>query len=157
MTTRIIETPYQHEMAVKYVAGLKPPFTLSTASGKNRSDGQNRLSHQWYKDAAEQLEDTTPEEVRSYCKLTIGIPILREDDAFRERYDRIVKPLTYEQKLELMGPLDFAVTRLMNTKQFNRYLDTMQRHYAEQGIILTTPEWADFMASPKCDKKGNEE
>lgn len=155
MTTRIIETPYQHEMAVKFVAGLKPPFTLSTATGKHRTDGQNRLSHQWYKDAAGQQEGIRASDVRAYCKLTIGVPILREEnDAYREAYDRRVRPLSYEEKIALMGePFDLAVTRVMNTKQLNRYLDTMQRHYAEQGIILTTPEWADFMGSVNRPEK----
>jgi hypothetical protein len=146
MSTRIVETEYQQEMAVKYVAGLKLPFTLSVTMGKHRSAAQNRLAFAWYKEAAEQLGDVTPSEVRAYCKLTIGVPIRREDDAFREAYDRLVKPLSYEEKLALMvEPFDLAVTRHMTTKQLTRYLDDMQRHYAEQGIILTTPEWADFM------------
>jgi hypothetical protein len=100
---------------------------------------------------AEQLGDRTPEEVRGYCKLTIGVPILRaENEAFRERYDAIVKPLPYEQKLALMmEPLDFPITRLMSTKQATAYLDGVHRHFSEKGIVLTDP--GDLTSQDKRD------
>jgi len=146
MTTRVVTSEYERAMAGKWVSCLKPPFTMSVTMGKHRTADQNRLAFAWYKEAAEQLGDRTPNEVRAECKLTIGVPIRREDDAFREAYDKLVKPLSYEEKLALMvEPFDLAVTRHMTTKELTRYLDTMQRYYAEQGVILTTPEWADFM------------
>lgn len=90
---------------------------------------------------AEQKGDVTPEEVRGYCKLTMGVPILRnENEEFCEKYDRVVKPLPYEVKLALMQePLDFPVTRLMSVKQQTAYLDAVHRHFSEQGVILTDP------------------
>jgi len=95
----------------------------------------------WMGEIAAQLGDQTAEEVRGYCKLTIGVPILRAvHEGFRERYDAIVRPLPYEQKLALMmEPLDFPVTRLFTTKQATAYLDGVHRHFSEKGIALTDP------------------
>jgi hypothetical protein len=87
------------------------------------------------------LEGQTVEDLRAYCKLTIGVPILRaEDETFREKYDAVVRPLSYEKKIALMKePLDFPVTRLMSTRQATAYLEGIHRHFSEQGLALTDP------------------
>lgn len=139
--TRFVETEADRKMLIRFIEGQPLPFTASLTKGGKRSLKQNKLQRLWLTEIAEQLGDQTPEEVRGYCKLTIGVPILRaEHEAFRERYDAIVRPLPYEQKLALMmEPLDFPVTRLMNTKQATAYLDGMHRHFSEKGIVLTDP------------------
>lgn len=95
-----------------------------------------------HKEAAEQLQDETAEEKRAYCKLHFGIPILRaESDDFRDTYDRIIRPMSYEQKLELMAaPIDFPVTRIMTVKQKTQFLDAVFGHYTSLGVQLTMPE-----------------
>jgi hypothetical protein len=120
----------------------KLPFTVEILAGRRRSIEQNKLQRLWLKEIAEQAGDRTPEEVRGDAKLRFGVPILRaENETFREKYDRIVKPLPYEAKLELMmEPMDFPVTRLMTSDQSTRYLDAIYRHYVEQGFALTQPE-----------------
>lgn len=120
------------------------PMTVNVLKGAHRSNEQNRLQRLWVKEIAEQLGDQTPEEIRGYCKLTMGVPILRrDDDRFREKYDEAFKPLGYEQKLALMmEPFDFAVTRLMTTAQKTEYLNEIVRHFATQGCVLTQPEAA---------------
>jgi hypothetical protein len=149
MTTRFIETYHDRRMLLDFIESQPLPLTVTLAKGGKRSLKQNRLQRHWLNEIAEQLGDRTPEEVRGYCKLTIGVPILRaENEAFRERYDAIVKPLPYEQKLALMmEPLDFPVSRLMSTKQATAYLDGIHRHFSEKGIVLTDP--GDLLASPK--------
>ena len=139
---RTIQNDYDRDMAAKLVANRPYPFTLSITDGKHRSTAQNRLQNMWFKEIAEQKGDITPAEARAYCKLTIGIPILRDqNEAFRIRYDEIVKPLPYEQKIAFMSePLNLPVTSLMNTKQFTEYLDGIIRHFGEQGIVLTMPD-----------------
>lgn len=129
-------------MLIRFIEGHKLPFTVTLTAGKHRTTHQNRLQRLWMNEIAEQLGDITAEEARGYCKLAIGVPILRaENEAFRERYDAIVKPLPYEQKLALMQePFDFGVTRLMNTKQKTDYLDAVHRHFSEKGVVLTNPE-----------------
>jgi hypothetical protein len=133
-TQRKLIASLVYESAPGWVVKLEPP-------SRSRSLKQNKLQRLWLGEIAEQLGDQSPEEVRGYCMLTIGVPILRaENDTFRERYDAIVKPLPYEQKLALMmEPLDFPVSRLMTTKQATAYLDGIHRHFSEKGIVLTDP------------------
>lgn len=144
MTSRIVTSEYERRMFIKLVEGQSLPFTASLSSGKSRTWIQNKLQRKWMTEISEQLGDRTPEEVRAYCKLTLGVPILRaENEDFCEKYDRIIRPLDYKVKLELMAePMDFPVSRLMSTKQFTEYLDRVFRHFSEQGVILTIPESA---------------
>jgi hypothetical protein len=139
---RTIENDQQKTMAIRLLEARPVPFTLSLTDGKHRSTAQNRLQHLWMAEIAQQKGDMTPAEVRAYCKLTIGVPLLRaENEAFRAKYDEVVKPLSYQQKIAIMGePLDMPVTRLMTTKQQTQYLDAIAKHFGEQGIILTMPE-----------------
>lgn len=141
MTTRFLDTEYDRQMLLRFIKEQPLPFTVSLSKGGKRSLKQNKLQRLWLNEIADQFGDRTPEEVRGYCKLTIGVPILRaENETFRERYDAIVKPLPYEQKLALMmEPLDFPITRLMTTKQATAYLDGVHRHFSEKGIVLTDP------------------
>lgn len=141
MTTRFVETEADRQLLLRFIEGQPLPMTVSLSKGGRRSLKQNKLQRLWLNEISEQLGDQTPEEVRGYCKLTIGVPILRaENENFREKYDAIVRPLPYEQKLALMmEPLDFPISRLMNTKQATAYLDGMHRHFSEKGIALTDP------------------
>ena len=120
----------------------KLPFSVVIKSGKPRSVDQNKLQRKWLLEAAEQLEGNTPEELRGYCKLHFGVPIVRnENDKFREAYDKYLRPLSYEHKIALMQtPLDFPVTRIMTTKQKTLYLDNMYTHFTGLGCILTVPK-----------------
>jgi hypothetical protein len=108
--------------------------------GKQRTSKQNRLQRLWLDEAAKQ-GDQTAEEYRAYCKLHFGVPIMRQqDEVFREKYDRIIKPLDYEQKLELMmEPFDFPVTRLMDTVNEGKYLDSVYTFFTGLGFSLTNP------------------
>lgn len=141
LTTRFVETDFERRQLIRFIEQQPLPLTVSLTKGGKRSLRQNKLQRLWLNEIAAQLGDRSPEEVRGYCKLTIGVPILRaENETFRERYDQIVKPLPYEQKLALMmEPLDFPVSRLMTTKQATAYLDGMHRHFSEEGIVLTDP------------------
>ena len=139
---RTVETEQARDMLVKFIMGKKLPITVSIADGKHRTNDQNDLQRKWVLEVSAQLGDRTPEEVRGYCKLHFGVPILRnENDVFRAEYDAIIMPLPYEHKLKLMMvPFDFGVTRIMNTRQKTAYLDAVHRHFSEQGVILTNPE-----------------
>lgn len=141
MTTRIVRTEQDRALLVQFVKAQKLPFTANVTKGKNRSVEQNRLQRLWLNEAAEQLGDRTAEDIRGYCKLTLGVPMLRaENEDFAEKYDAIVKPLPYEQKLAIMmEPLDLPVTRIMTSEQKGRYLDAMCQHFLEQGLVLSDP------------------
>lgn len=106
----------------------------------HRSIPQNSLQWRWCSDASKQ-GDQSAEDYQAYCKLHFGIPILRRDSAeYREAYDRIIKPLPYEQKLELQkAPFEWPVTRAMTKKQLTEYLDRVWQHFTGQGFRLTDP------------------
>lgn len=144
MTTRVIDTEADRALFLRYVREHRLPFTVDVTKGKRRSVEQNRLQRLWLNEVSEQLNDRTPEEVRGYCKLHGGVPILRnENEQFREAYDRIIRPHSYEEKLEMMMvPLDFPVTRLMTTEQKTRYLDWVVQTFSKQGVVLTLPDQA---------------
>lgn len=141
MSSRLIDNEYERKMLIKRIEGQALPFTAEIVTGRRRSSDQNRLGRLWMKEISEQMGET-PEYWRGYCKLTIGVPILRaENDEFRAKYDEHVKPLGYEAKLAIMcEPLDLPTTRLMTTAQKTAYLDTVFRHFSEQGVVLTIPE-----------------
>lgn len=143
---RIVETEADRAMLLRFLEKKPIPMTVSIADGKHRTTPQNRLQRQWMTEIAAQLGDRTPEDVRGECKLTFGVPILREqNEVFRKEYDEVVKPLPYELKLRLMKePFDFGVTRIMTTRQKTEYLDRVHRHFSEMGIILTNPDDLKF-------------
>lgn len=142
MASRTVTNDKELEALITLLRQLKQPFTADWAQGRDRTAQQNRLQRQWCNEVAEQLGDRTAEEVRGYCKLALGVPILRAADAeFCEAYDRVVKPLPYEDKLAcMMEPIDFPVTRRMKVPQMIAYLDAIQQHWSSQGVRLTDPD-----------------
>jgi len=143
MTDRIIRNRSDVNGLIALLNARELPVTVSIRKGADRTVDQNRLQRMWLNEAVEQLGDRTAEELRGYLKLTIGVPIMRAaSEDFREKYDRIIKPLPYETKVEMMmEPLDFPVTRLMTTKEATEYLDQMHRHLTvDMGCQLTEPK-----------------
>lgn len=145
MARRIVENEYEREMLTRFVRGHKLPMTVTVQSVGKRSAQQNRLNRQWMLDIEAHLDGWSAEYARGYCKLHFGIPILRnEDEAFCAEYDAVIRPLPYEAKLKLMMvPFDFGVTRLMTVKQQTAYLDAVNQHFSEQGVVLTDPASLD--------------
>lgn len=141
MTTRVLETEADLNALIALLQQRKLPMTVQVKDGRNRSLQQNALLAKWYGEAAEQLGDRTFAEVRAECKLTMGVPILRRDDErFRETYDRVLKPLTYEEKLRLVEMTELPVTRCFSVRQMREYMDAVSQHFAEAGVRLTDPD-----------------
>ena len=104
---------------------------------RDRSLEFNALSHVWYAQVAAKEREYTAGQVKGFCKLHFGIPILRTDSEFGELYDRIFKPMPYEMKLEIMStPGLFDVTSLMKTDQMSLYMDHIQHYYADRVQLL---------------------
>ena len=138
MPSRVIKTDAQFESVGRLLAGMKRPFTLSWKEGADRSLEQNALHWKWAGEAAHQLGDRTADELQREWKLTIGVPILRsEDDDFRAFYDKALKPLAYEQKLEAMRYV--PVTSVMTVPQMSAFMEAVFRQCQQQGIALTVP------------------
>lgn len=137
MTTRVVATEADRQGLMRLLQARELPFTVEIVKGKRRSVDQNRMQRRLLSEIAEQT-DQTAEEVRAYCKLTIGIPILRaESELFAQKYDVHIRSLPYETKLAMMAePFDFPVTRIMTTAQKTRYLDEIQRHYGRHGVVF---------------------
>jgi len=144
VTTRVLETKSDIDMLASLLRAKKLPCTVTVVQGRKRSTEQNRLNRMWMIEAAQQLGEFDAEGYRAFCKLHFGVPILRnENEAFREQYDAIVKPLSYEQKIEIMKePIDLPITRLMTSGQEKRYLDDVWDHFTKLGVKLTEPEAA---------------
>ena len=140
MTTRVVSTEADRQGLMRLLQARELPFTVEIVKGKRRSVDQNRMQRRLLNEIAEQTGQTA-EEVRAYCKLTIGIPILRaESELFAQKYDEHIRRLPYETKLAMMAePFDFPVTRLMTTAQKTRYLDEIQRHFGAQGVVFSSP------------------
>jgi hypothetical protein len=139
MTTRSIKNEADLTLLTTYLKGRKKPFTVDVTDGRDRSSEQNKLAFKWYKEVSEQTGEDI-EDVRARCKLEIGVPILRENEDFRRTYDRLVRPLPYPDKIDLIKATDLPVTRLMRVEQMSRFLDITFRQHAEMGIVLTVPE-----------------
>lgn len=112
---------------------------VSVKEGKGRSVEQNAVMHGWFGQVSRELREDDPRGVKRFCKLHFGVPILRaEDDEFREAYDRVIRPLAYEQKLVAMDIL--PVTSRMTTLQLDRCMADIQEHYGPRGVALEYPK-----------------
>lgn len=141
MGSAAIRTEHDRKMAIKRIENAELPCTVTITKGAPRSLEQNRLQQMWNLELSEQ-GDMEAEEYRAYNKAFFGIPILlAENEAFRQQYEAIVKPLPYEQKLEIMkAPIDFPCTRLMTTRQHKAFLDKVYVYWTSKGFSLTEPQ-----------------
>lgn len=110
-------------------------FVTIKEDGEKRRDRQNRFAFEVYNQVSKILGDRTPSDIRAESKLCVGVPILRANsDDFRERYDRIVRPLPPENKLELMTePIELPVTSLMTVKVMAEYITQLLQYWDERG------------------------
>jgi hypothetical protein len=139
MTQRVVKNPDDLALLKVYLDQRKRPFTVDVTDGRDRSTEQNNLAHKWYGEVSDQSGEAR-EDVRARCKLEIGVPILRRDsEAFRKTYDRLIRPLDYADKMDLIRDTDMPVTRLMNVTQMTEFMDEVFRRHAEFGIALTVP------------------
>jgi hypothetical protein len=145
MTTRTIRKADDVLAFNAWLGNMPFPYTIDVTKGASRSKAQNKLQRVWCALIASALDNgNTAEDVRGETKLRIGVPIMRiASDTFCEKYDRLIKPLDYDVKLEfMMEPIDLPVTRIMNTTQKNEFLDGMQKMWAERGVTVSYPgDW----------------
>jgi hypothetical protein len=112
---------------------------VTIKTGKDRSLDQNSILHAWINQIATELREQTAAQIKAECKLTIGVPILRaEDEEFREFYDRAIRPMTYEQKLDAMSFI--PITSLMTVNQLSQFLTGMQKAYEGRVVLEFPPE-----------------
>jgi hypothetical protein len=113
-------------------------LTVEWVEGIDRTAQQNKLMWKWASEAGDQIGET-PDEVQRRWKLDHGIPILCVDSEEYRSFCRLtLGRLGREERLKAM---EFTpVTSEMNVRQMVRFMDTVERECAEQGIELTQPE-----------------
>lgn len=111
--------------------------------GKDRTLDQNALWFALYERIAKSTGMGDVEDVRRYCKLHHGVPIMRSADAdFRESWNMALLHLPYEIKLRWMGacamfgPDGFPVTRLLSREQGCMYTDRIVEEFTAQGVFF---------------------
>lgn len=116
---------------------------VSMRPGKDRTLDQNALWFALYQRIADMTQIGDVEDVRRYCKLHLGVPIMRRDcDDFRRGWNQVFLHLEYEQKLELMGecslfgPDGFPVTRLFNRQQGIEYTNRIVDEFTSKGVVF---------------------
>jgi len=155
MTTYRIKTEQDRQHAIRMLQARDLPCTAEFTKGLKKTHDQERLARKWFKELAEQ-GDQSAEEYRGYCKLHFGVVLAKQhSDDWAEKYDRIIRPLPYEQKLELMmEPFDFPVTRILNTKLEKEYLDRVFTFYTAKGFVLTDPDMRFIQEDAACRQCG---
>lgn len=102
---------------------------------KVRSLNQNDQAHVWYEQISLELREDTALGVKCTSKLNVGVPIMRSIDAdFRAFYDKCLKPLSYEDKIDAMKY--FPVTSLMPVDAASQYLEALRTFWAKRGVTL---------------------
>ena len=119
---------------------------ITVSTKRNRTVDQNALWASLYERVSTTLGDGSAADIahqKAYCKLAIGVPILRRDDVqFEKGWNRYFASKSYEEQLFLMGPnplfgVDgFPVTRLFDTKQGGEYTNEIDRHFAPQSVFF---------------------
>tara|TARA_Y100000004_G_C8895658_1_gene404032 strand:- start:645 stop:1121 length:477 start_codon:yes stop_codon:yes gene_type:complete len=116
---------------------------VHVADARRRSDLQNRLQHLMYREIARQLYGKDEEHAKNECKLTIGVPLLRETSPeFKEVYDKNIRPLSYEAKLQVVSVIN--VSSLLSVGAAHQYIERIYDDYAQKGV-----NWTKFITGCK--------
>ena len=129
-------TIYSEESLQRALGDLRGLFAkhhylrLNVKSGKDRTMDQNRILHAWLGQLSRELPENDELGWKSFVKLHYGVPILRaEDEEFRGKYDAVVKPMSYEQKLAIME--FWPVTSIMTIPQPTAFSALIHGHDGE--------------------------
>jgi hypothetical protein len=117
---------------------------VSLRPGKDRTLDQNALWFAFYKRIAEMTQIGDASDARKYCKLHHGVQILlNEDQDFQAAWYRVMRHLSYEEKLDMMGdcklfgPDGMPVTSLFNRAQGIAYTERVVADFAARGVVFS--------------------
>lgn len=117
---------------------------VSLRPGKDRTLDQNALWFALYQRIAEMTQIGDAEDARRYCKLHMGVPIMRRTSVeFFNAWNKSFLSLTYEEKLRYMGPCalfgpeGFPVTRLFSREQGIEYTNRIVEEFTANGVVFT--------------------
>jgi hypothetical protein len=133
--------------AVTMLTGMfreKKFVVVSMRPGKDRTLDQNALWFAFYKRISEMTQIGDASEARKYCKLHHGVQILlNEDQDFQAAWYRVMRHLSYEEKLDMMGdcrlfgPDGMPVTSLFNRAQGITYTDRIVADFSARGVVFS--------------------
>jgi hypothetical protein len=133
--------------AVTMLTGMfreKKFVVVSLRPGKDRTLDQNALWFAIYKRIAEMTQIGDASDARKYCKLHHGVQILlNEDQDFQAAWYRVMRHLSYEEKLDMMGdcklfgPDGMPVTSLFNRAQGIAYTDRVVADFTSKGVVFS--------------------
>lgn len=116
---------------------------VSMRPGKDRTLDQNALWFAFYKRISEMTQIGDPSDARKYCKLHHGVQILlNEDQDFQAAWYRVMRHLSYEEKLDMMGdcklfgPDGMPVTSLFNRAQGIAYTERVVADFSSKGVVF---------------------
>ena len=116
---------------------------VSLRPGKDRTLDQNRLWYAFYKRISEMTQIGDPSDARRYCKLHHGVQILLNSDPdFQAAWYRVMRHLSYEEKLEMMGdcklfgPDGMPITSLFNRAQGVLYTERIIEDFTKNGVFF---------------------
>jgi hypothetical protein len=124
---------------------------------KSLEDRQRALANIWYADIEKQLGETAGY-AAAYCKYHFGLRVrCRDDEELGVIVRRMLAMKSYEQKLATIRNYSewFPVLRAkggLDAEGQAEYLQAIQLHFAEQGIILTTPKDKDLLFCREANK-----
>lgn len=133
--------------AVTMLTGMfreKKFVVVSLRPGKDRTLDQNALWFAFYKRIAEMTQIGDASDARKYCKLHHGVQILlNEDQDFQAAWYRVMRHLSYEEKLDMMGdcklfgPDGMPVTSLFNRAQGIVYTERVVADFSARGVVFS--------------------
>jgi len=142
MTEMVINSHESLQRAIGDLRSMWEQFKflrLDVKRGKDRSLDQNAIAHAWFAQLSRELREDDELGWKCYCKLHHGVPIMRAEDAeFRDSYDAVIRPLSYENKLIAMRC--WPVTSIMTKPQLSKFLEAVQVDFLARGTMLTFPE-----------------
>ena len=116
---------------------------VSLRPGKDRTLDQNRLWFAFYKRISEMTQIGDVSDARRYCKLHHGVQILLNSDPdFQAAWYRVMRHLSYEEKLEMMGdcklfgPDGMPITSLFNRAQGIAYTERIIEDFTKNGVFF---------------------
>lgn len=138
---RLIECQQDEDRLIYFLRAQKKPYTVVYHDGRVRSPEQNRLQWMWANEVARK-DGESARYWQADWKLRWGIPMLvAEDEQIAKLWQVVEKafPL-YEDQRNWLIDTEFPVSRLMDVKQFTRFLDQIYHWYSARGYDLTEPE-----------------
>lgn len=122
------------ELYDRLEAGQTPIVKISD----RRSNDANSQVWVWVPLIAKHMGYTLPE-TNQVLKLDHGLPIILADETYGPQIKFMLDGVHFfqrgrEQQLKILEIL--PVTRLFSTKQHNEYRDSIEVHYAREGLVL---------------------